>query len=69
MKGSSLNVWLYIGGLLAIYGVLLIGGGIVQWIHPPGTVLEQYHATFWAGIVLLFVGGLYVALQGPFRRR
>ena len=61
MKTRSIGVWTYIGMLLVLYGVMLTGGGIYQIIHPPDTVLAQYHATFWAGIALLVVGGAYVS--------
>lgn len=58
-------VWFYIGALLAVYGVLLTGAGIFQWLHPPATVLAREHATFWAGIILLLVGGTYTGVYWP----
>jgi hypothetical protein len=46
---------------------MLTLAGVYQWIHPPATVLAQYHATFWAGIALLFVGGIYTVAYWPRR--
>jgi energy-converting hydrogenase Eha subunit E len=61
----TFEVWFYIGALLSIYGVLLTAGGIYQWIHPPATVLANVHATFWAGILLLVIGGVYTGVYWP----
>lgn len=55
----TFEVWFYIGALLGLYGVMLTLAGAYQWVHPPSTVLAEKHATFWAGIVLLLVGGAY----------
>lgn len=55
----SFEVWFYIGALLSFYGVVLTLAGVYQWVHPPATILAEKHATFWAGLVLLVVGGGY----------
>ena len=64
----TFEVWFYIGALLGVYGVMLTAAGVYQWIHPPATVLAAEHATFWAGIALLLVGGAYTASYWPSRR-
>lgn len=66
---TPLPIWFFIGLLLLVYGVLLLGSGIWQFSHPPQTVLPQYHATFWGGVILTIVGGLYVVLYRPARQR
>jgi putative Mn2+ efflux pump MntP len=53
------EVWFYIGVILGLYGVMLTLAGVYQWIHPPQTVLAGKHATFWAGCLLLLIGGAY----------
>ena len=65
----SFEVWFYIGLVLGFYGVLLTTAGTYQWSHPPATVLAQYHATFWAGIVLLVVGSAYSVVYWPRSRK
>jgi hypothetical protein len=59
------EVWFYIGALLALYGAMLTAAGIYQWRHPPATVLADMHATFWVGVALLLAGGIYVATNWP----
>lgn len=63
----TFEVWFYIGALLSVYGVMLTAAGVYQWIHPPTTVLAAKHATFWAGIALLLIGGAYAVSYWPFR--
>ena len=63
----TFEVWFYIGALLAMYGLILGAAGVYQWIHPPQTVLAAKHATFWAGILLLVVGGTYTVAYRPKR--
>ena len=62
---KTFEVWFYIGALLGFYGILLTVAGVYQWVHPPATVLAAKHATFWAGIVLLLVGGAYTIAYWP----
>ena len=63
----NIQVWFYIGAVLALYGIMLTAAGVYQWIHPPATVLAGYHATFWAGVTLLIVGGAYTLAYWPRR--
>ena len=65
MHERSIEIWFYIGTLLAVYGVVLTAAGMYQWIHPPPAVLASYLATFWAGIILGVIGGMYVAVYRP----
>jgi hypothetical protein len=63
----TFEVWFYIGVLLAFYGALLSVAGVYQWLNLPATVLAEKHATFWAGIILLLVGGAYTFFYWPRR--
>ena len=62
---SPVPIWLFIGLLLLVYGVLCLAGGIAQFSHPPSTVLASEHATFWGGVVLTILGGAYVIAYWP----
>jgi hypothetical protein len=63
------TVWFYIGLLLFAYGIIIFGAGIHQIHHPPPTVLANYNATLWAGIVLLILGALYISFFWPRRNK
>jgi len=54
-----LPVWFFIGILLLAYGVIIFYVGLTEYSHPAPVVLAKYHASFWAGIVLLLLGGFY----------
>lgn len=62
-----LPIWFFIGLLLLVYGIMCLGAGIVQFSHPPSTVLAHLHATFWGGVVLTLLGGTYVLVYWPRR--
>ncbi len=62
---KTFTVWFYIGALLTLYGVILTAAGVYQLVHPPPTVLSGYHATLWAGVVLLLTGAGYLLAYWP----
>jgi hypothetical protein len=60
-KAHSISIWFFIGVLLVIYGVLILGA---QWWtidHPPEhpVVLANLHAGYWWGALLTALGLVY----------
>lgn len=68
---KQINIWIAVGLLQLIYGVILLVTGVRQFRQPPPTVLAGVHATFWAGVILTFAGFLFVLINSSFwsRRR
>jgi hypothetical protein len=62
-----ISIWLFIGSLLLIYGVLILGSGIYDVWHPPAqlTVLANAHAPIWWGALLVVLGLIYVITFRP----
>lgn len=59
-------VWFFVGCLLLIYGVLILGSGLVDWSHPPeGVELTNLHAPVWWGALLIVLGVIYCAKYYP----
>jgi hypothetical protein len=58
-------VWFFVGLLLALYGVLILGSGLAEWSHPPATVLSELHAPVWWGGLLIGVGAAYAIAFRP----
>ena len=58
---NVLSIWLVVGVSLLVNGVLILGAGLYELIHPPvhKVVLYQYHANIWWGAILLIIGALY----------
>jgi hypothetical protein len=58
-------VWFFVGVLLLIYGVLIVGSGIYHLSTPPSTKLGHLHPAIWWGALLTVIGAVYVYLFRP----
>jgi hypothetical protein len=54
-------IWFFIGILLTVYGVLILGAGLWDVINgiKRDVVMAEAHAAVWWGILLLALGGFY----------
>jgi hypothetical protein len=61
------SIWFFIGALLLIYGVLILGAGVYELsapaVHP--VVLSNLHAGIWWGALLIALGGFYALRFRP----
>jgi hypothetical protein len=64
-KHHIIPVWFFVGVLLFVYGLMIFFSGVVEWSHPPATVLAELHAPVWWGGLLTVLGGVYCALFRP----
>jgi len=64
---SGISIWFFIGSLLTIYGVLILGYGLYSLAAPPSRppVLAELHADIWWGAVLLVLGLAYSFTHSP----
>ncbi len=66
---KQIPIWFFIGAIVAIYGVLILGVGIYHWISPPPVaervMLWDKHADIWWGALLLALGLFYVIKFKP----
>lgn len=64
---TGISIWFFIGSLLTIYGVLILGYGLYSLVAPPAqpTVLAELHADVWWGAVLLVLGLVYSFKNSP----
>lgn len=60
-------VWFFVGVILLIYGIIILGTGIYEFSSPPPTVLANTHPAVWWGALLIVIGGIYVYLYKPKR--
>ncbi|MGO9337818.1 MAG: hypothetical protein ACLPY1_09950 [Terracidiphilus sp.] len=70
MHGSGIPIWFFIGVLLLIYGSMILGYGIYQWlsgIYPVGVELTNLHTPVWWGGILGLLGLFYVIKFRPGR--
>jgi hypothetical protein len=61
------SIWYFIGLLILVYGVLILGAGIMDLVSPPAQplVLAQLHMSIWWGALMIVLGGVYARV---FRR-
>jgi hypothetical protein len=70
MRKHYIPIWFFIGSLLLLYGLLILGAGIYQVFVPPAqpTVLARLHAGVWWG-GLLVSSEASTATPGPSSQR
>jgi hypothetical protein len=68
-RPGMISIWFFIGALLLIYGVLILGAGLYELATPPTrpVVLANLHAGIWWGALLILLGGFYTVRFRPRR--
>jgi membrane protein implicated in regulation of membrane protease activity len=64
----GLSIWFFVGGMLTIYGIIILIANIPSFASATGNphvVLEQLHAGLWWSIILFLVGILFLKLHWP----
>jgi len=66
-KTHQIPIWFFIGTLLGVYGLIILGTGITRLIHPPAVqmALGYLHADIWWGALLLAIGAVYFYKYRP----
>jgi len=64
-KHHIISVWFFVGALLLIYGILILGSGLAEWSSSPPTILAELHAPVWWGAILTAIGLAYVIAFRP----
>jgi hypothetical protein len=64
---SKYSIWFFTGVLLTIYGVLILGAGLMGLSAPSDhkVVLSELHADIWGGAILLLLGLVYLYHYAP----
>jgi len=67
-RGGGISIWFFIGISLLVNGLLILGSGIYEFVHPPEVpvVLFPLHASIWWGALLAVVGAIYCVKFSPF---
>ena len=66
-----ISIWFFIGVLLLIYGVLILGAGIYDLSNPAAhpVVMSDLHAGIWWGALLIALGVVYSLRFRPGREK
>lgn len=65
VETAELSIWFFCGILMLAYGLVLIVTGIMEFYHPPPTVLATLHPTLWWGLLMAIFGGIYTVRFWP----
>ncbi len=67
MAKHLVAVWFFIGVLLDIYGVLILGSGIYDLVRPSEYQVRMayLHAGIWWGLLVLVMGLIYTVRFAP----
>lgn len=70
-KKEPISIWYFVGLMLTIYGVLILGAGVYDVVAgiERDTVLAELHAGVWWGGLLLVLGLAWVYSSSPGRRK
>lgn len=66
---KSISIWFFIGVLILIYGVLILGAGIAGLSSPSPVVMANLHVGIWWGAFLVVAGAFYVYFFRPGKTR
>jgi hypothetical protein len=69
MHNSGISIWFFIGVLLTIYGVMILGYGVYELVThtTANVVLANLHAPVWWGAIMLALGIFYSTRFRPGR--
>ncbi len=67
MQQHRISIWFFIGILLGIYGILILGAGINELFHASeySVHLANLHAGIWWGALLILLGLIYTIKFAP----
>jgi hypothetical protein len=69
MHGSGIPIWFFIGVLLLVYGLMILGYGVFEAVIGPLAPVElnHLHTPIWWGAILTVIGLGYVVKFRPGR--
>jgi len=70
-KKKPIAIWFFIGLLLTVYGVLILGTSLYDLVAGVrvNTVLANLHIGIWWGALLIVIGLVYVHFFSPRRQK
>jgi hypothetical protein len=59
----QIPIWLFIGALIGIYGLIILGTGVCELLSPPPAeeqvALFNLHVDIWWGAMMTILGAFY----------
>ena len=66
-RAGMVSIWFFIGVLLLVYGILILGAGLWELSSPAEhpVVMAGLHANIWWGVLLIAMGAVYTLKFSP----
>lgn len=70
-RPGMVSIWFFIGALLLIYGLLILGAALYDLANPAAhpVVRSDLHAGIWWGVILIVMGAVYSIRFRPGRTK
>jgi hypothetical protein len=68
-KKKTLSIWYFIGLLILVFGILILGAGLRELSSPSPVVMAELHVAIWWGGLLIVIGLVYVCFFRPGRQQ
>jgi hypothetical protein len=65
----TISIWYFIGWLVLVYGLLILGAGIAGLSSPPPVVMADLRVGIWWGAFMIVLGAVYVYIFRPEKSR
>ncbi|HXE65150.1 MAG TPA: hypothetical protein VN519_16520 [Bryobacteraceae bacterium] len=62
---ETISIWYFIGWLILVYGLLILGAGIGELSTPSSVVMADLHVGIWWGALLIVIGAIYIYFFRP----
>ena len=67
-KETPRPVWFFVGIIFLVYGAIIGVTGVIEFSHPPDTVLAQLHPAIWWGATIFVIGAFLATYHGRQRK-
>ena len=66
-QNKTISIWYFIGWLIFVYGLLILGAGIGELSSPSSVIMADLHVGIWWGALMIVIGALYIYFFRPGR--
>jgi hypothetical protein len=61
-KEKMVSIWTWVGLILLIYGILIVGAGVYYISHPQPQVLGELNPSLWWGALMTISGVAFLLI-------
>lgn len=62
---NMISIWFFIGVLVLVYGLIILGAGLIEGPEHRRVVLAELRVDLWWGALLTIIGAFYTVKFRP----